>query len=274
MFIRLMHLVKYISSHPQTLGTAYFPPDPVMIIVCPTKALEEEMAEKMGRADLSAVAINADTVQAMQKVGRNLFREVLCGVSILLVSPEQLKSKGFERLLNESAFAERVSMMAVDETHLMNTWGQGFRKDFNEIGAVRARFPKRIPIAAVTATLQTGGPTERVCKFLGFRHGRHHIIRRSNFRPDIKLVFRTMKSGTGSRCFLELDWVVQSPERRCTLIFCRTIAFGFRVLVYLWGVLGDDITRAKRLRLFNANNDKSYNDETLYGRPMTQMCKS
>jgi len=43
MFIRLMHVIQWISRHPHTFGTVTFPPDPAMIIVCPTKALEEEM---------------------------------------------------------------------------------------------------------------------------------------------------------------------------------------------------------------------------------------
>ncbi|KAH7881833.1 hypothetical protein F5I97DRAFT_1789090, partial [Phlebopus sp. FC_14] len=74
--------------------------------------------------------------------------------------------------------------------------------------SLRARFPRRILIGAVMATLQTGSPIERVCKFLGFCYGHHHIIRCSNFQPDIKLVFYTMKSRMGSCHFLELGWVV------------------------------------------------------------------
>ncbi|KAF9231106.1 P-loop containing nucleoside triphosphate hydrolase protein [Melanogaster broomeanus] len=270
MFIRLMHVIKHIASHPHTLGSVSFPRDPAMVIVCPTKALEEEMLRssqeaKMRRAKLTAIALNSDTVTAAQQSGRDLFKAVLRGVSMVLVSPEQLKSKGFERLLDEKdpTFSTRVCMMAVDEAHLLNTWGQGFRKDFLDIGRMRARFPGTVPIAAVTATLQTGTPTNRICTFLGFRPGCCQIIRRSNARPDIQLIFRTMKTGLGSMVFPDLDWVVNSAERRRTLIFCRTVALGFRVKAYLWNLLTNDPDRTKRLRLFNAVNDKSYNDETL-----------
>ena len=43
MFIQLMHVMKWISTHPHTFGAVTFPNDPVMIIVCPTTALEDEM---------------------------------------------------------------------------------------------------------------------------------------------------------------------------------------------------------------------------------------
>ena len=47
-FIRLMHLISYISAHPNEIPGIIFPPDPAMIIVCPTKTLEEEMVRIMG----------------------------------------------------------------------------------------------------------------------------------------------------------------------------------------------------------------------------------
>ena len=161
-------------------------------------------------AGLIAVAINADTLASARKTKRSLYEDIEHGVSMVLLSPEQLKSSAFEKLVNKPSFKERLCMMAVDEAHLLNTWGQSFRKDFQQIGWVRARFQHSIPIAAVTATLQVGGPTDRVRKFLGFEDGRHHVIRRSNYRPDIKLIFRTMKNGLESSNFSDLDWIVDS----------------------------------------------------------------
>ena len=154
--------------------------------------------------------------------------------------------------------------MAVDEAHLLNTWGQSFCKDFQQIGWVWARFQHCIPIAAVTATLQVGGPTDRVWKFLGFEDGHHHVIQRSNYCPDIKLIFRTMKNGLESGNFSDLDWIVDnSAGRRRTLIFLGTVAAGFHAQIYFWKKLADDPHRAKRVCMFNAVNHKHYNDKTL-----------
>ena len=219
----------------------------------------------MRHANLSTVALNADTISAASKEWRDLFNSMRSGVSIVLVSPEQLTSKGFERLVDDpdSVFTCRVCLLAVNEAHLMNMWGQSFRQAFQEIGAMRARFPGRLPPTAVTATLQDGAPMQSVCSFLRLQPGHYHFIHRSNSRLDIRLIFRTMKSGLSSTTFPELHWVVKNKERRRILIFACTISLGFCIMVNFWSLLSNDPSRAKQIRLFNAVNDKSYNDQTL-----------
>ncbi|OAX42689.1 hypothetical protein K503DRAFT_796908 [Rhizopogon vinicolor AM-OR11-026] len=62
-FIRTMHVIRYLTeNHASAPEGVSFPHDPAMVIVCPTKALEEEMELKMRKAGLTAVAINEDTV--------------------------------------------------------------------------------------------------------------------------------------------------------------------------------------------------------------------
>ena len=211
---------------------------------------------KMRSAGLKAVAINADTVASAKSC---LFKTVAQDrdVSMVLLSPEQLQSKNYEKkLVNSSCFTERLCMIAVDEAHLLNTWGESFRKAFQQIGWTRARFQKRVPTAAVTATLQVGTSTDRVRTFLGFEDPHCHVIRRSNYRPDIRLIVRTMKSGLENGDF-------SNRGRRRTLIFLKTVAAGFLVQAYFWRKLAGDSRRDNRVRMFNAVNHKAYNDETL-----------
>jgi len=47
MFIRLMHVVQWIATHPHMFGVVGFPRDPAMVVVCLTKALEDEMVSMM-----------------------------------------------------------------------------------------------------------------------------------------------------------------------------------------------------------------------------------
>ena len=126
-----------------------------------------------------------------------------------------------------------------------------------------ASLPGRSPLAAVTATLQDGAPLQSVCSFLRLQHGHYHFIRRSNSRPDIRLIFRTVKSGLSSATFPELHWVVKSKGRRRILIFARTISLGFRTMIDFWSLLSNDPSRAKRIRLFNAVTYRSYSDQTI-----------
>ncbi|KIJ07434.1 hypothetical protein PAXINDRAFT_90382, partial [Paxillus involutus ATCC 200175] len=248
-FIRLMRLIKNFTTCPRRLEGVRFPSDPGMIVVCPTKALEEEMEKRMLAAGLSAVAINGDHVDAARQNGQDLFKQVHEGFAVLLVSPEQLKSPNFRPVLDDPKFNQRVCMMAVDEAHLLNSWGETFRKDYQQTGWLRARFVRWLPLLAVTATMQVGVHTKRVCDFLGFKDGQYCIIRRSNMQHDIQLIFRTLRSGVHGIQFHDLDWILKQ-RTRTTLIFCGTINFGFRVDGYLFHNAGGDlVSHMKRIRM-------------------------
>jgi len=111
---------------------------------------------------LEARAINAVTKMTAEKEGVNIWRQVQVQVSVLLVSPEMLSTPGFENLLQEKIFKQRVFGLIVDEIHLLNSWGAGFRPMFLQIGYIRAR--------------------DSVLKFLGLDREKIHLIQRSNAR--------------------------------------------------------------------------------------------
>ncbi|KAG1731878.1 hypothetical protein EDD22DRAFT_973863 [Suillus occidentalis] len=97
-FIRLMHVIIALSKNPSLAPGKNFPPDPAMLAICPTKALEYDLAEKMTRAKLTNAVINQDTVAAARKASNDnscLFKNVCEGTAIILLSPEQLESSGF-----------------------------------------------------------------------------------------------------------------------------------------------------------------------------------
>ena len=111
----------------------------------------------MKKCGLESLAINSDTTtMAKQSKGLDLFQDARREVTMILLSPEQLKSKSCERLLNDKEFGKRLCMVGVDEAHLINSWGSNFRKDFRQIGWTRLRLLNRVPTLAVTATLQVG----------------------------------------------------------------------------------------------------------------------
>ncbi|KAI0631304.1 hypothetical protein C8Q77DRAFT_1062510, partial [Trametes polyzona] len=128
---------------------------------------------------------------------------------ISTTSPEQLKSKGYVGLVKDDSFQAHVVAMAVDEAHLMDTWGNpSFRPVFKQIGYARACLADRTVTFALTTTLRAGKPQLAVCKFLGLVDGRYHLIRCSNIRPDISIIFQTVVSGARSMTFAELNWVL------------------------------------------------------------------
>ncbi|OJA08256.1 hypothetical protein AZE42_02081 [Rhizopogon vesiculosus] len=80
-------------------------------------------------------------------------------------------------------------------------------------------------------------------------------------RHDIRIIFRTIQSLTELTRFPDLDWIIDG--RRRTLIFAESINEGFRINAYLLKLGGDDPQLSRRVRMFNALNWESYNDETL-----------
>ena len=168
----------------------------------------------MQKAGLTAIVINSDAIDAARRVGRRLWEEARSKVTMILVSPEELKSKECGVLLDTQVFYNRVYALGVDKAHLLYFWGADFRPRFRQIGYIRARLPShgsmRTVLVAVTATLRAGRPKDCICSFLGLHEGKYHFIRSSNRRNDIQILFRNMRSGIKSTHFPELDWVLNS----------------------------------------------------------------
>ena len=255
-YILLMLVVREIAADESLMiGEKRFPKDPVMILVLPTKALEDDMvhfdwplmqvelicgylfqANQMQKVKLAAIVFNSDTVDEARRAGRNLWEEARTKFTMVLLSPEELKSKEFSNLLDSKEFYGRIFALGVDEVHLLYFWGAAFRTRFRQIGFVRARLPchanGNTPIIATTATLRAGAPMESVCQTLALHDGKYHFIRHSNLRHDIRIIFRHMRSGMKSVNFPELNWVLTDDQQ--IIIFCITIALGFRIATYLW----------------------------------------
>lgn len=218
---------------------------------------------KFSAARLSTLLINKDTThRGMVATPPVQIWDEASEVEVLLLSPEQLVSPSFEALLKDKEYQSRVVALGVDEIHLLNTWGQTFRREFEQIGLMRARFtPSRPVLVGLTATLQSGPWFRSVCHFLGLHPGHFYLIRRSNMRYDIRFAFRTVLSGARSYTFPELDWVLHGERQ--VIIFCPAISLSNRVVTYLYARSEGLEDLAQRVRMYNSLNWASYNSDTL-----------
>ena len=76
----------------------------------------------MVKFGLKSLVINSDTYTAAQRSGIDLWEEVCKGITMVLLSPEELASRGCFRLLEDPKFAQQVSVLGVDEVHLIYWW--------------------------------------------------------------------------------------------------------------------------------------------------------
>jgi superfamily II DNA helicase RecQ len=156
-----------------------------------------------------------------------------------------------------------VCGLGFDEVHLLNVWGPRFRKDFLQMGFVKARLnDTHCPWILTSATIRHGAPYDNICHLLGLRSTKLHVIRRSNYRPEIQLLFRTLHSPIDGDSFPELHWVLTSG---CpTLIFYKTISLGTRIHADLFNASPPG-NRDKNIRLYNSLNWDDHNAETRLG---------
>ncbi|KAJ7480358.1 P-loop containing nucleoside triphosphate hydrolase protein [Mycena galericulata] len=189
-----MLIILAVLKDPNLCPTASFPADPCLIVICPTIPLQLEMASKMTAVGLSALAINSTTcAEALTMRDEDLWLTARKGVNVVVAGPEQLKSDKFELALRDDMFFNRCCGVGFDEVHLLNVWGPRFRQDFLQMGFVKARMTeKHNPWILTTTTLRDGAPYDNVVELLGLTPGRFHIIRRSNARPDIQIIFREL----------------------------------------------------------------------------------
>ncbi|KAJ3742883.1 hypothetical protein DFH05DRAFT_1382763, partial [Lentinula detonsa] len=209
----------------------HIPNNPLCIIVYPTKGLEEEMADIFNALGIPSLAINEDTIREARTFHKtDLWTQALdLKVRCLLLSPEQLTSKSFTTTLSNSLFYSRIIALNVDEIHLILSWGAtGFRKSFRDIGNALMRLPRWTTFTGVTATLASGADSQKITQILGFRSGSFVFTRRSNERPELQFIFRTLRHGLQKWLFPDLDWILDG--RRKTIIYCRvkTVPVRFR----------------------------------------------
>ncbi|KAF7341442.1 hypothetical protein MVEN_01881400 [Mycena venus] len=206
-YMMYMLIVLAVLKDPTLCPTAKFPVDPCLVVISPTIPLQLDMAEKMRSVGLSAIAINNNSrEEAFRLRNEELWVTTRKNINIILAGPEQLKSDEFEKALRNDGFYARICGTGFDEVHLLNTWGAHFRQDFQQMGFLKARMTeKHNPWILTTATLRDGAPYNNVLDLLGLIPGRFHLIRRSNLRPDVQMLFRDFFSSLDSGVYPDLD---------------------------------------------------------------------
>ena len=130
---------------------------------------------------------------------------------LVITSPQIAVSKSFHYdVLNAKVFRSRVSVLALDEVHLMEDWGKSFRTDYAKLGVLGTRLPSCVPALGVSATL----PSSTLASLI--RRGRFRnpkVHRHSIDRPEIYIQVEPLQNTKKSMLDLRfaLPEIVRGP---------------------------------------------------------------
>ena len=197
-------------------------PTGVVIILMPLKLLQAEQNAMINRIPIGkAIALtgNNNQKETQQKIAEGSYTHIF-------TSPEIALSKKFKtNILDNSLFAQRISLCAIDEIHLVEEWGKSFRPLYAEIEKIRTRIPHHVPLLGVSATL-TKTKRLRVLDKAGFRED-YQLMQTSLDRPEIQQIHRFMKHAKSS--LLDLQFILppkamHAKDIQKTIIFVNTVA--------------------------------------------------
>lgn len=165
------------------------------VVISPLVALMTDQVDGLRKRGVtSAEAITG--MLSMPERGAALDRVRLGDVAILLVSPEQLRSRAVSSVLQQ----REIGSWVLDEAHCLSKWGPDFRPDYRYVGRfIRDRSRGRVPppILALTATAKR----DVVDEIVGY------------FRKELALEMRVFDGGS-ERTNLDFEVVRTEPERR------------------------------------------------------------
>lgn len=125
------------------------------IIISPLIALMKDQVTNLAQKGICNVAYLNSELNFVEK--ENVIKAVKDNkIDILYLAPETLLSSTIESIIGN----RKISLFIVDESHIVTTWGKGFRPDYWYLGSYIKRIrnnKNQFPICTFTATAVYGG---------------------------------------------------------------------------------------------------------------------
>jgi superfamily II DNA helicase RecQ len=169
-------------------------PYTLSLVILPLDKIGEEQCEKISRLPgTKPCLVKQETATP------KLFQEIKEGkYTHILMGPEQALGKEMRKAIRSPCFQKRLVMVAIDEVHLVSQWGDGFRKDYAKLVALRGLIPRKVPFIACSVTLD-----QMTLK---------DVIQKAGFKKDVD-IFRT------SVDWPEITYIIQHLEPKTVSTF-------------------------------------------------------
>ena len=200
----------------------------LIIVIVPTIALainhEEASKVMFNNVNSNLVKPKAYYSDCPRSKKEQIKEEILSGIlPILYISPEALMQKEFKEMIIEAAKLNKVSMLVVDEAHLIVDWGARFRPEFQLIPSFRNSLNStgnKIKTLLLSATL-TENDTDIIKSI--FDDGNNFIeFRADALRPEISYKLEFFENLSHRISSLK-KLVLEAPKPM--IIYSSTVAF-------------------------------------------------
>ncbi len=198
----------------------------ITVIVYPLLALINDQAGKLEKAGIPFVKL-CGSMTAAQRLEK--LSALDKGARIVLTTPETIRSNA---VLN-SLSRKKISLLVVDEAHVISKWGKDFRPSYRNLSHAVCRLrPHQILAFTATASDETMKDIRVVLRM------RHPLtVRGDADRPNI--IYMTHRTLSRSQGLLEILRQCAKPA----IVFCRTRAETVRYCIGIRKELRDNPAR-------------------------------
>ncbi len=128
----------------------YYNTGALTIVISPLVALMADQVEGLAKKGIDC-CFTINSLLSMPERSDVLEKVRLGDTGILLISPEQLRSRTFRQVINQ----REIGMWVLDEAHCLSRWGHDFRPDYRYVGRFireKAGDQSILPVLCLTAT--------------------------------------------------------------------------------------------------------------------------
>lgn len=216
------------------------------IVVSPLTALMDDQVAALRANGVAAAAIHSGRDRAANVEDWRRFQTG--GIKLLYLSPERLMTG---RML-DALDTVRPALFVVDEAHCISKWGASFRPEYEQLTALKTRFPDA-GLAAFTATADAATREDIAAKLFG---SEGEIVVHGFDRPNLFLGVEPKANGKAQlldylKDRRDVSGIVYCLSRKDTeKIADALVAEGYRALPYHAGL--DAETRREHQEIFMA----------------------
>jgi ATP-dependent DNA helicase RecQ len=201
------------------------------VVISPLVALMADQVQGMERAGISS-AVTINGMMSMPERQDALEKIRMGDASILIISPEQLRSTSIRSILQQ----REIGLWVLDEAHCVSKWGHDFRPDYRYVSRFIKEFTGDVPpcILCLTATAKPEVVRD-ICDHFKSRLGVELMLldggaSRTNLTFEVRPTRRETKLAD---VFDVISEILPQDGRSGTVIYCASRKSTERVAEFL-----------------------------------------